>query len=121
MRAAARDIDGPGALVIARDHKPALPSNSPKRDTCDASAITAHRVRKLRMLVAFQRGRRDVGRVYCRQRVWQRIAITVAQLALFELASIRQNVVRILIFSKPECNTRLILLPIELIPTPQTS
>jgi hypothetical protein len=120
MRLAAGEIDGSEALVT-HDHKPPLPSSSPESDTCDASAITAHRVRKLRTLVAFQRGRRDVRRVYCRQRVWRRIAITVAQLALFELASIRQDVVRILIFSKPECNTRLILLPIELIPTPQTS
>jgi hypothetical protein len=69
----------------------------------------ARRVRELRMLVAFQRRRRDVGRVYCRQRVWQRICGYGCADCAFRVSP------SILSFSMPKFNTKTIrsLLPIK--------
>jgi hypothetical protein len=79
------------------------PSNSPKRGRFGSSWNTGFR--KLRILVTFQRGRRDVGRVLSPARVATEPAITVARLALFELASFAKcGSNRILIFYSRNAN-----------------
>jgi hypothetical protein len=95
MRAAVSEIGGPGVLAIAHNHKPALPSGLAKSLTLvTLPLIRAHPVRKLRMLVAFKRGRRDVGRFY----------LPPARFAA--VRSLRFSGLEILRVSMSKCNAR---------------